>query len=158
MRLFFISSACILAALPAQAQNCQEVPDQTIKATINKSFTDLAGAVKSLDSDKYFSFFDKDRYTALNSDGTVTHSFDVFQNSFNQQFQYIKAYNELNFQNVKITVLDCKTAVLVNEYSAKITLQSNQSITAEGAGTQIWSKAKGDWKLVHVASSQKPAK
>ncbi len=145
-----------MIAPPSIANDCQEIPETETIAEINHAFSGLVKAARSLDTKQYFNFFDHERYTALNSDGSVTHSFLEFQKNFSQQIAFIEAYKTLQFHNVKITVLDCKTALLINEYSATIKLKSNQIIQAEGAGTQLWSKKSGHWKLLHVAGSEKP--
>ena len=107
----------------------------------------------SLDIVAYLGYFDKKKFTALNANGTVTHSFSTFENDIRQQFPTIKRYLSLEFSNVKITIIDQKTAILVNEYKADLVLQSGQEVSAYGAGTQVWALSDQDWKLVSISSS-----
>ncbi len=139
------------------ARDSNEIDQKHIEQEIQAAFSALADAVRTLDTEKYFGFFDHDIYTALNADGSVTHSFDEFSASFIAQTNYVEAYKALDFHNIKITVVDLKTAILVNEYTAEVILQSGEILRAAGAGTQIWSKRTGSWKLIHVAGSAKPA-
>ena len=127
-----------------------------IYTEVNSAFQGLVDASKSLDHEKYFSYFDAEKYTTLNEDGTVLHSLDAFREMYLPQQKYIKSYQSLEFSNVKIDVIDASTAVLVNEYTASVTLTSGETVSAAGAGTQVWSKRTGTWKLVNVSSSLKP--
>ena len=129
----------------------------TIHMEISQAFAGLSDAVLKIDLDRYVSYFDKDKYTGLNEDGTVLHSFKAFETTSLPALQYIKSYNDLTFSNVKIDVIDKNTAILVNEYTAEVVLMSGDVVTASGAGTQVWSKRTGEWKLVNVSSSSKPA-
>lgn len=123
---------------------------------VHLAFKGLADAAEQLDHDQYFSFFDKEKFTALNHDGTVTHNFEDFQEAFLRQIAFIKSYSSLDFKNVKTVAIDAQTAVLVNEYNATLVLKNDDQVSASGAGTQVWSKSSGTWKLVNVSSSVKP--
>ena len=133
-----------------------EQQEQTARESVTKSFEGLAEAAKSLNSASYFEYFDKKDFTFLNDDGTVIHSFAEFEKFYRQGITSIEKYHSLEFSKVKITVLDSQTAILVNEFKAKILLKSGDQISMAGAGTQVWSKREGDWKLVNVSSSSKP--
>lgn len=142
---------------------CSDAPDTLtasreaqIRTEVNTAFQGLAQASKSLDHAKYFSYFDTEKYTALNENGAVLHSFTAFKDMYEPQLAYLESYQNLDFNNVKIDVIDAFTAVLVNEYSATVTLTTGETVSAKGAGTQVWSKRTGTWKLVNVSSSAKP--
>ncbi len=130
--------------------------ENEIRTEVKAAFRGLAEASQTLDREKYFSYFDAEKYTALNENGVVLHSFDAFKEMYLPQLKYLENYQSLEFSNVKIDVIDASTAVLVNEYTATVTLTSGETVNAAGAGTQVWSKRTGSWKLVNVSSSTKP--
>lgn len=160
----YMKKILLLAALftfpgPLYAQQSSLLSQESssqISHDVNTSFNGLVDAVIKLDHEKYFSYFDEQKYTALNEDGSVTHSFKDFHDAYLPQVAYIDHYLDLKFNNVKIDVIDENTAVLVNEYVAEVKLTTGDVITAAGAGTQVWSKRTGEWKLVNVSSSAKP--
>lgn len=148
---FILLSACDTKEPPLTNQEEEELTKE-----VDLAFEGLADASKTLDHEKYFSYFDTEKYTALNENGSVLHSFGTFKEIYQPQLAFIKSYQSLEFSNVKIDVIDASTAVLVNEYQATVTLTSGETVTASGAGTQVWSKRTGAWKLVNVSSSAKP--
>ena len=132
-----------------------QLSEDKIKDSVNQAFGGLIEAAKSLDVGRYVEFFDKERFTALNDDGTVTHSFDEFENTYRQQISALVNYESLEFSNVKISVINSQTAILVNEFTASVLLKSGDVVTAKGAGTQVWAETDGAWKLVSVSGSSK---
>jgi len=136
--------------------NFSEKQGNEIVESVERAFAGLAEAAKSLDVDKYVEFFDKEKFTALNEDGTVTHTFEEFIETYLGQISSVKEYQSLEFLNVKITVVNANTAILVNEFKAKVVLKSGDVIAAGGAGTQVWAESDGNWRLVSVSSSSKP--
>ncbi len=132
-----------------------KIDEDAIHDAISQSFDGLVEAVTSLNVDRYYEFIDTDKYTGLNEDGTVTHTFMEFKKIYDAQIPYIKEYRSLEFSNVKITVIDKNTAILVNEYEAEVLLQSGDVVTGSGAGTQVWSNTTGQWKLVSLSGSTK---
>ncbi|WP_262694782.1 nuclear transport factor 2 family protein [Kordiimonas aquimaris] len=153
-----IAFLCLLTLAACSADKTSFTQEQEIQVTseVNQAFLGLVEASKTLDHARYFSYFDTEKYTALNEDGTVLHSFAVFQEIYMPQVAYVERYNDLQFDNVKIDVIDKNTAVLVNEYTAEVVLTNGDIVKAAGAGTQVWSKRTGEWKLVNVSSSAKP--
>ncbi len=129
--------------------------DAEIKSEIRSVFMGLTEAVKSLNIDRYFQFFDQGKFTSLNADGSVFHSLIDFEKTFREQTQFIERYETLEFEDVKVTVVNRTTAILVNEYHATVLLKTGDIVSASGAGTQVWSKVAGQWKLVHISSSAK---
>ncbi|MEL7312387.1 MAG: nuclear transport factor 2 family protein [Pseudomonadota bacterium] len=126
-----------------------------LKSEVEAAFNDLVDAAKNGDIERYFSFFDQDTFTALTADGSTIATFDAFRERVAPQLEFIERYNSLEFDPVKVSVLDSSNAVLVNEYSAEVVLKSGDIVAASGAGTQVWSKRTGVWKLVHVSDSIK---
>lgn len=124
-----------------------------ISQAVDKSFTGLIGAARSLNVDAYFQYFDRKHFTALNADGTVVHSMEAFEEVARQQFAALESYRSLEFSQVKISVINRETAVLVNEYKADVVLKSGDLVSASGGGTQVWALRDGAWKLVSVSSS-----
>lgn len=154
MLAFCFGCSSVTSALAAPSLDAAE--EKAIQQEVSLAFEGLADAVRAVDLDRYASFFDKEKYTGLNDDGTVLHSYQAFETTTLPALSYIEKYNKLEFNNVKIDVINAGTAILVNEYVAEVVLTSGQVIEAAGAGTQVWSKHTGQWKLVHVASSTKP--
>lgn len=145
--------------LPTAAANAEEMGEALVKniaRDIQTAFEGLAQAAQALDHEAYLGFFDPKSFSSLNADGTVFHSREAFQSHYEAGVSALARYHSLTFRNVKIDVIDAHTAILVNEYEAAIELQSGEIVTARGAGTQVWSKRTGDWKLVSISSSAKP--
>ncbi len=143
-------SACAYAPV-------SETDPQTLRDEVRGRFDSLVSAIRSLDSNRYFEHFDQARFTALNHDGTVTPAFDVFQHDFVKAFAGLKRYQSLEFQNLKISLIDANTAILINEYSATIELNSGAVTDVAGAGSQVWHKSADSWLLVSISSSARPA-
>lgn len=155
--LFFL-----LCSLPLSSCN-EEVhlsanEENEIKRSVERAFRDLQEAAKSLDVDRYMGFIDREKFTFLNEDGTVLHSFEEFEKRYRRGIASVEEYNSLEFDHVKITVIDQNNAVLVNEFNAVLQLKSGDVLPTAGAGTQVWSKIKGDWTLVNVSSSSRAQK
>ncbi len=157
-----IQNSCVLAMFLLILAACSQPKmkhsqdlDAEIKADIRWVFMDLVKAVKSLNVDSYLKFFDQEKFTSMNADGSVHHSLIAFEKPFREQSQFIQGYESLEFENIKITVVNITTAILVNEYQARVNLKSGDTVVVSGAGTQVWSKSTGQWKLVHVSSSAK---
>jgi len=127
--------------------------DAKIKSEVTQSFNGLVEAAKSLNVERYLQFFDKDKFTSLNENGSVYHSLHDFEKQYREQIPYIEKYKSLKFYNMKIKVINSSTAILVNEFNAVVLLKSGETVSASGAGTQVWSKISDRWKLVNVSSS-----
>lgn len=149
-------SVLFLVACAAESEKLAPAQENEIRGEVNAAFAGLAEASKTLNHEAYFSYFDAENYTALNENGEVLHSFKAFKDIYEPQLGYLESYQSLEFTNVKIDVIDATTAILVNEYEAIVTLTSGETVSAAGAGTQVWSKRTGSWKLVNVSSSAKP--
>ncbi|MFT4927477.1 MAG: hypothetical protein ACI8WB_003584 [Phenylobacterium sp.] len=124
-----------------------------IKSEVRQAFNGLIEASKALDSNRYFQFFDHDKFSGLNADGTVWHSIKDLQALILPGFAMIEKSVSLEFNNVKVTVINQTTAILVNEYKQTLQLKSGDIIKQSGGGTQVWSKSQGVWKLVSVSAS-----
>ena len=148
--LILVSSSCAHNKVESS-----ENFDDEIKSEVNQSFIGLVEAAKSLNVERYFQFFDKDIFTSLNENGSVFHSLTDFEKLYREQIPYIEKYKSLEFFNVKIAVINRTTAILVNEFHAVVLLKSGETVSASGAGTQVWSKVSDRWKLVNVSSSSK---
>lgn len=117
------------------------------------AFNGLVEASKSLNSNRYFEYFDKEKFTGLNADGTVWHSISGLEAMIPSGFAMVEKIISLEFKNVKVTVLNQTTAILVNEYNQLMLLKSGGEVTQAGGGTQVWFKESGIWKLVSVSAS-----
>lgn len=127
-----------------------------IESEVHQAFLGLVDASNALDVERYFSYFDKEKFTGLNADGTVWRSIKDLEMLIVPGFAAVKSINSLEFSNVKITTINQTTAILVNEYKQRIELKNGDIIEDAGGGTQVWSKTSGVWKLVSVSASEKP--
>ncbi len=123
-----------------------------VESEVQRAFEGLSQAAQTLDHERYFSFFDRSDLTILNADGSILDSYSEFQQTYQPQLEYIQKYNHLKFDPVTIDVIDENNAVLVNAYIGEVVLVSGDVLSVAGAGTQVWSKRTGEWKLVHVTN------
>ena len=148
-------ASLLLGACNVGNNQITEGQKTSIRFEIEGSFNDLTEAAKTLDYERYFSFFDEGDFSVLNADGTTLSTFKAFKSAYLPQLKLIKGYKYLEFDPVNITVIDFHNAILVNEYSAEVILSSGEVVTASGAGVQFWSNRTGEWKLVHVSDATK---
>lgn len=127
---------------------------EIIEKEVHESFNGLVEASKSLDPTRYIEFFDPSKFVGLNSDGTNFNSIEDLTKLIKPGFESIEKITSLEFTNIKISIIDRNTAVLVNEYEQSALLKNGATHTSKGGGTQVWSKATGDWKLVSVSASE----
>lgn len=153
--LMLVLALSSLMSCGQQDIKLSESEKNRIKTEVKKSFESLVESTKKQDWDSYFDHFDQKNFTGLNADGTVWESFQEFKDSVSPIFEIIESSDNLEFPVVKISVIDKKNAVLVNEYKQKIVLNGGQEIRAAGGGTQVWSKVSDNWKLVSISSSSK---
>jgi len=151
--LIITVSGCISSKLPVSAMEKAELNDQ-IKSEVLDAFHGLVAAAESFDAERYFEFFDKDKFSGLNTDGSVWHSFDSFAGLIAAGFPMMEKSISLEFSNVKVTVINASTAILVNEYLHSIKLKGGAVIEQSGGGTQVWFKANEKWQLVSVSASE----
>ncbi|GEA10251.1 nuclear transport factor 2 family protein [Alteromonas sp. KUL49] len=128
-----------------------------LESEVLESFQSLVSASKNLDAESYFEHFDADKFVGLNSDGTNWNSMDELVPLIKFGFNSIREVTSLEFTNVKVSVIDDYTAILVNEFSQSMVLVNGDTINVSGGGTQVWSKRNGRWKLVSVSASNKPS-
>ncbi|MDA8708428.1 nuclear transport factor 2 family protein [Hellea sp.] len=157
MKKYFLALMALqlLSACNVGDTQITETQEILVQNEIEEAFNELAEAAKLLDHEHYLSFFDEKSFSVLNANGTTLSTFEAFKNSYLPQLEFIKGYNYLEFDPVNINVIDTRSAILVNEYSAEVILKSGEVIQASGAGVQFWSKRTGEWKLVHVSDAVK---
>jgi len=126
-----------------------------IEQEIHQSFNGLAEASRLLDAERYFGYLDFDKFVGLNADGTNWNSINDLKALIGPSFDSIEKIESLNFTNVKVSVIDPNTAILVNEFEQSILLKSGEVVNSAGGGVQVWSKVSGNWKLVSVSASSK---
>ncbi len=124
-----------------------------IKESVNRAFLGLVEATRSLDFDRYRSYFDEEKFSGLSADGTIIRSFSEFEELYKPGFEMIEEFESLVFDSIHITVIDEHTVILVNEYHDQVRLKSGEVMDGKGGGTQVWSDLTGSWKLVSVSSS-----
>jgi hypothetical protein len=152
-KLLLIIINLIFAVSLVQAEHNYD--EQKIKRQVRNQFDRLVEAAKSLNHNNYMQFFNNDKFTSLNEDGTITQDLATFSSIIEQSFSGFKGYKSLNFIQVKISVIDEKNVVLVNEYEATVILNDGELYSVAGAGTQVWNLSNQQWKLVHVSSSSR---
>ncbi|MBU3003928.1 nuclear transport factor 2 family protein [Paraglaciecola arctica] len=133
-----------------------ETNTSMVQKEVMASFESLVQASKELNHEAYFEHFDTEKFVGLNSDGSNWNSIDELSPLIINGFASIKAITQLTFTNVKISVIDQHTAILVNEYTQSMELNNGHLLSSAGGGTQVWSKRTGAWKLVSVSASNKP--
>ena len=124
-----------------------------IKAEVLGAFKGLVDASKALDSSRYLAYIDKEKFTGLGADGQVWHAFEDLEKLISAGFQMVQKIVALEFSNVKVTVINSSTAILVNEYRQTILLKNAETVQQAGGGTQVWSRSGTAWKLVSISAS-----
>jgi len=147
--------AILLISCSGEKMVLSEESKNRIELEVRKSFEALVEASNALDAKRYFEFIDEDKFTGLNADGTNWNSVDGLKVMIESGFNAIEKIEFLEFTNVHVSVIDLNTAILVNEYSQKVLLKAGMSINNAGGGTQVWSKASGEWLLVSISASTK---
>ena len=153
--VLFLATVFVLSACGSDGSPVTEARRVEIEKQVTAAFEGLVEAAKTLNPDAYFEYFDKERHTSLNENGTVTLTFDEFAESYRKRIKTFSKYESLIFKNVKITVIDENSALLVNEFDVKVALKSGSTVSAAGAGTQVWVKKDLVWRLVHISASSK---
>lgn len=139
----------------ANAESNLKPNTKSAEQEVLASFHSLVDASKKLDVKAYFQHFDADKFVGLNSDGTNWNSIDDLEPIINAGFGSVKKVISLEFPNVRVSMIDDYTAVLINEFTQTILLKSGNTFHLAGGGTQVWSKRSGQWKLVSVSASSK---
>ena len=124
-----------------------------IESEVLNAFEGLVEASKALDADRYFAYFDKEKFTGLSADGKAWQSIKNLENVIGPGFAAVDQIVSLEFFNVKVTVINETTAILVNEYKQTIRLKDKSLVKQAGGGTQVWSQEEDAWKLVSISSS-----
>lgn len=157
-KLFALIACLILLTGCASTEPLDANQKLKIEAEVKAAFESLYKAAQNLDADAYFNHFDREKFTGLNADGTVWQSIAPLEKIIRPGYKWVTRVDSLTFSNVKITVLDAQTAILVNEYEMQMTLKKGNTMTDAGGGSQVWSKRSGRWLLVSVSASAKPVK
>jgi Domain of unknown function (DUF4440) len=135
------------------AENMKPANISKIESEVLEAFGGLVEASKSLNSARYLAYFDKEKFTGLNADGKVWHSIKGLEALIISGFPMVERSISLEFKNVKVTVIDPSTAILVNEYKQTMLLKDGNVVSRSGGGVQVWHQASGKWKLVSVSAS-----
>ena len=130
------------------------VHNNKIETDVLTAFYGLVEASKSLDSNRYFEYYDTEKFTGLNADGTVWHSFKDLETLIDTGFSLTEKVIALEFKKVKVTVISPDTAILVNEYTQSTLLKNGDVVKGAGGGVQVWFKSGLAWKLVSVSASE----
>lgn len=117
------------------------------------AFDGLVDACRALDAERYFAFFDKERFSGLSAEGKAWHSIGVLEEVIHGGFAAVDEILALEFNNVKVTVINPSTAILVNEYRQTVRLKDGSVVHLAGGGSQVWVACGSAWKLVSVCAS-----
>lgn len=150
LALLSLLGACV--SEPAITSSWQPVD---VKSEIEFAFRELVDAAQSNDTEQYFSFFEPDAFTAISEDGSIIPTFEAFKLIYGPQFTAVENYIGLDFETVEIRLIDERTAILLNEYTAELVLISGERVSTTGAGVQVWVKPNDQWKLAHVTDITK---
>jgi hypothetical protein len=135
------------------AENMKPADINKIESEVLEAFAGLVAASKALDPARYFDYYDKEKFTGLNADGKVWHSISGLEKLINAGFPMVEKSISLEFKNVKVTVIDVSTAILVNEYKQTMLLKDGNIINRAGGGVQVWHQSGGKWKMVGMSAS-----
>lgn len=134
-------------------ENMKPADINKIESEVLEAFGGLVEASKALDPASYFDYYDKEKFTGLNADGKVWHSIKDLENLINSGFPMVEKSISLEFKNVKVTVIDPSTAILVNEFKQSMLLKNGATVHRAGGGVQVWHRGGSKWKLVAVSAS-----
>jgi hypothetical protein len=129
-----------------------------IEAEVMAAFQELVDASTALDATRYFDCIDTEKFSGLSADGKVWHSFRDLEKVIAGGFPMIEKIVSLQFANVKVTLLNSSTAILVNEFKQTLRLKDDSVIHQAGGGAQVWCKSGGPWKLVSISASDASAR
>jgi hypothetical protein len=127
-----------------------------VETEVNQAFKQLVKVSTELNVEQYFALIDADKFVGLNANGSNWNSIAELRQVVEPGFNFVETVESLTFPNVKISVIDAQTAVLVNEYEQTVVLAGGSRHTSRGGGVQVWSKASGQWLLVSISASAKP--
>ena len=144
-----------VAGCGSEMRKLSQEEEARIIVEVLQSFESLVAAAKSLEAEPYFAHFDQDRFTGT-ADGAVLSSFQELEAMYTQYLPEIETYLSLDFDNVKVTVIDRDAATLVNEFSERIVLTSGDTLSIKGSGLQVWVREASEWKLISVSGSASP--
>lgn len=127
--------------------------NRQIENEVLGAFAALVNASRALDADLYMGFIDTEKFSGLGADGTAWHSAQVLDQLVRSGFPMVDNIASLEFDRVKVTVINASTAILVNQYQQTLVLKDQSVVRQAGGGTQVWSKAGAAWKLVSISAS-----
>jgi hypothetical protein len=146
--VFSLMNASGCSAVITNSTNSNQVEAEVLDA-----FRGLVAASKALDSHRYLAYLDKEKFTGLSADGKAWQSVKELEDLIVSGFPMVESIVSLEFNNVKVTVINPSTAILVNEYKQTILLKNKNVVKQAGGGTQVWSKSGNAWKLVSISAS-----
>lgn len=144
-----IFNGCSLAKM-------ETIDTHKIELEVLDAFKGLVKASEALDAKKYLEYYDREKFSGLNADGTVWRSIEDLERLIISGFPAVEKITSLEFKNVKVTIIDSSTAILINEYTQSLQLKNGNIAHQSGGGTQVWHITKGAWKLVSVSASEIP--
>ena len=154
-KTLILSILILLFSCDRESLKVSETQELTIKKEVNTAFLQLIESAKSLNVENYLNHFDSNNFTGINGDGTIIRSLADFRKMYTEGMTHLKSYKSLEFPEVHITIINNFTAILVNEFDMVGISYTGDEFSASGAGTQIWSKKSGIWKLISVSGSHK---
>lgn len=113
----------------------------------------MIAACRALDAERYFACIDKDRFSGLSAQGEAWHCVKSLEQVIHGGFAAVEEIVALDFDNVKVTVINPVTAILVNEYRQTVRLKDQRVVALAGGGSQVWAACGEAWKLVSICAS-----
>ena len=130
--------------------------NEQIEAEVMGAFRGLVAACEALDAGRYFGYIDQEKFTGLSAEGKAWHGFEDLEQIISTGFRMMEEIVYLEFFNVKVSIINPSTAILVNEFRQTIRLRNKDVVQESGGGTQVWSLSGNTWKLVSISASKAP--
>lgn len=133
--------------------NAESTGSHAITLEVTDAFNGLIDASLALDARRYLEYVDREKFTGLSANGKAWHSVKELEGVISAGFVMVEKITSLEFFNVKVTVINPSTAILVNEYKQTLLLKNRDLVNQSGGGVQVWSRSEDGWKLVSISAS-----
>lgn len=158
MNLFRTAQVLLISVYITGCTNTARTPidKEGITLEISTVFSSFVSAMNSLSTDQLKNFYSNDSRFFWTEDGQIQYPDKAsLTASLGGLMQSLKS-TDLKVLELKIEVLDQKSAMLFAEYEQTLTMQSNFGFEINGAMTVLLQKEEGDWKfLIGHSSTQK---
>lgn len=131
--------------------NACERPEMlsTDEREVCRRFRDMIDATRRLDGAALTSHYWEDGFSAIIG-GVIRRDFQAWRAELIAAFEMIARVEDLDFPEVAIQTIDPETILLLNTYTETLHMKDGTIVPVEGAGTQLWRRRDGEWRLSHV--------